>query len=625
MSTGVARRRHWLAFSAIVIGVLLALLACPRRAGAHALLVRSQPANGSTVAAAPPVVRLSFDEEISATLSSARLVDRGGATVAGTKSIAGRTDPRLLEMEEPVLEPGTYGVLWQVLADDDGHTSSGTVVFSVGAADGPITVAASEGIATTPLDVARRWIGLALLAGLIGGLAVIGLVLTRIDRRRTAQVESTIRVARRRILGMAGCCAALGAAVGVLDAVEEARRLSTPLQPWAATVDDLIFATRWGHLWLVREAALLLLVPVVYAIRTRPAVHPRATALAAAALVGAVVSAEALNSHAATASSAWGAAVASDAVHILTACVWLGALPALALILWSRGGGDRVGTALLVRACAGPFTRLVATSVALVLATGLYNAGREVESVGDLGTTSYGRTLLIKGALLVLMVGAGLVNAARLNETRRAGRLGSSLTRRLVMVEAAIGAALLLAVGVLVNTAPGRGSTQATDAVARTGSASVADLLVAVSVTPNRPGINGFTVLASSSRRPPPATVDGVTLELNRAGGATVIPLAPTAPGTYFGTGQFDGAGPLRLRTVVHRAGIELAATIPWTVSPVSETRPGAARRLAPYVNVLALCVIAAFVASGAALYRRRGRAEPLTPPPAEPKIDSLV
>jgi copper transport protein len=619
-------RRGWLAFSAVVIGVLLTLLAYPRRAGAHALLVRSQPVNGSTVAAALPVLRLWFDEEISPTLSSARLVDRGSATVAGTTSIAGRTDPRLLEMNVPALGPGTYGVLWRVLAEDDGHLSSGTVVFSVGAADGPLAVDANS-TATTPLDVARRWIGVSLLAGLIGGLAVTGLVLTRIDRDWASPVGVAARLARRRILRVAGWCAVSGVVVGVIDAIEQARRLSTPAQPWTSAVDDLIFSARWGHLWLAREAALLALVPIVFTIRARSA-HPprrRSLALCAAALVVVLVSAEALNSHAATVSSARGAAVVSDAVHILAACVWLGALPALALILWPWGGDHRVGTASLVRACAGPFTRLVATSVALVLATGLYNAGREVESVGDLGTTSYGRTLLIKSALLVLMVGVGLVNATRLDETRRAVQPKPSLTRRLVLVEAAVGAVLLLAVGVLVNTAPGRGSTQATDAVARTGSASVADLLITVSVTPNRPGINGFTVLASSSRRPPPATVDGVTLELNRAGGATAIPLAPTAPGTYFGTGQFDGAGPLRLRTVVHRAGTQLAATIPWTVSPVSETRPGAARRLSPYVNVLALCVIAAFVASAAALYRRRGRAEPLTPPPAEPKIDSLV
>ena len=624
-STRFAGRRRWFAFSAVVIGVLLAVLASPRRADAHALLARSQPVNGSSVAAAPPVVRLWFDEEISPTLSSARLVDRGGATVAGTTSIAGRTDPRLLEMKVPALATGTYGVLWRVLAEDDGHPSSGTVVFSVGAADGPLTVDASN-TATTPLDVARRWMALSLLAGLIGGLAVTGLVLARIDSDETSPVGVAARLARRRILWVAGWCAVSGAVVGGIDAIEQARRLSTPAQPWTSAVDDLIFSARWGHLWLAREAVLLLLVPIVFTIRARDSRPPRARTLAssATALVVVLVSAEALNSHAATVSSARGAAVVSDAVHILAACVWLGALPALALILWPWGGDRRVGTASLVRACAGPFTRLAVTSVALVFATGLYNAGREVESVGDLGTTSYGRTLLIKSALLVLMAGFGLVNATRLDETRRAVRPKSSLTRRLVLAEAAVGAALLLAVGVLVNTAPGRGSTHATDAAGRTGSASVADLLVTVSVTPSRPGVNGFTVLAASSRRPPPAAVDGVTFELIRDGGATAVPLAPIGPGSYFGTGQFDGAGPVHLRAVVHRAGTDLTATIPWQVDPVPVARRATGRRLAPLVDVLALFVIAAFVALAAALYRRRGRAESLMPP-AKPKIDSFV
>ena len=461
VTAGLAGRARWFALSAVAIGILLTLLAYPRRAEAHALLVRSQPANGSTVAAAPPVVRLWFDEEISPTLSSARLVDRGGATVAGTKSIVGRTDPRLLEMEEPVLEPGTYGVLWQVLAEDDGHTSSGTVVFSVGAAGGPLTVAASGGTATTPLDVAGRWIGLSLLAGLIGGLAVAGLVLTKIDRGGTSQVESTIRLARRRILNVAASCAALGAVVGVFDAVAEARQLSTPAKPWTSAVDDLIVSTRWGHLWLAREAALILLAPIVLTIRARGARHARARVLAciAAALVVVLASAEALDSHATTVNSARGAAVFSDAVHILAACVWLGALPALALILWSRDGNKG-----LVRACAGPFTGLVATSVALVLATGLYNAGREVGSVGDLITTSYGRTLLVKSGLLIVMVGIGLVTRSGCMRRAVPGAGHSLGLRRSV---------LLLAVGVL-NTAPARGPAQIANVAGRTGSASVA-------------------------------------------------------------------------------------------------------------------------------------------------------
>src|SRR5205807_1682399 len=49
-------------------------------------------------------------------------------------------------------------------------------------------------------------------------------------------------------------------------------------------------------------------------------------------------------------------------------------------------------------------------------------------------------------------------------------------------------------------------------------SGTVADLIVSVSVTPNRPGVNGFTVRAASNRRPAPAPIDDVALQLGAGG-----------------------------------------------------------------------------------------------------------
>src|SRR5215831_4890106 len=188
--------RRAVALAGLVIA--LVCLAPPRPAGAHALLVRSQPANGATVAVSPGVVRLWFSEEISTEVSTARLVDRSGAAVAGT---AVRAEAEALEVRVPPLARGTYGVFWRVLAEDDGHTSSGTVVFSVGASNGALAVGpAGSGSSGTGLDAVRRWIWLCALAGVLGGLAVAGLVLGR-------TAAAGVDVARRRILAGVIACA----------------------------------------------------------------------------------------------------------------------------------------------------------------------------------------------------------------------------------------------------------------------------------------------------------------------------------------------------------------------------------------------------------------------------------
>jgi copper transport protein len=559
---------------AVLAGLVIALVCvvAPRPAGAHALLIRSQPANGSTVAVPPDVVRLWFNEEISSEVSTARLVDRAGAAVAGTSAHA---EAQVLELRVPDLARGTYGVLWRVLAEDDGHTSSGTVVFSVGASNGALAVASNGGSSTSVPDAVRKWLALALLAGVVGGLAVAGLVLGRVGP------GAQVAVARRLLLAGVIACAAAGAVVGLADGIAEAHRLTAPGRPWLATLGDLIVSSRWGHLWLVREAALVALVAVVVALRRQRA---RAPAAAAAGLALTLVWVEALGSHAAAAGSPRTVAVVSDAVHVLAACVWLGGLAALVVLLVSAERRE------LLRACRVPFAMLLGGSVVAVLASGLYNAGRQVDTVGQLTSTSYGRALLIKTGLLAAMLCLGLVSARR-------WRSGAPPARRMVAAEATVGAVLLVAVAVLANTPPARGGL--TGSAGQSRSATVADLLVTVTAAPNRPGSNGVTVLVASSRRPPPAPVSAVTLY--------GIRLAPVGADHYFGTVELPRYGAVPLTAVLQRGPERLTVTVPWQVSGSS----GHGRPLAPYVNGLAIAVLAGAGAAAAFVRRRRDQVEP--------------
>jgi copper transport protein len=354
------------------------------------------------------------------------------------------------------------------------------------------------------------------------------------------------------------------------------------------------------------------------------------------------VSVEAMGSHAAALQEARAPAIAAGALHVLTACVWLGTLPALLLMMWPQRWGA-AGPADLLAASRGRLTGLAAGSAGLVVVTGLYSAGRQVGTVDGLFATPYGRALLAKSALLLVLGGLGLVNSARLHGRCPAwlGAVGSRLTagwpsRRLVLAEAGAGALLLLAVGVLLETAPAHGPATrpgaatraaATPAAVQTASGSVADLVVTVSATPNRPGVNGFTALAASSRRPPPAPLEGVELQIGATdGGGGVVALQQVGPGRWFGTGRLDQAGSLRLEAVLHRAGKRLAVPLSWWVGPPVQA-PGVVaapgRRLAPYVDGMALSLLAgalALVAARLVLARRRRRPVEVVHPAQTPE-----
>ena len=576
--TRVGRRR-----AGLLVGVVLALVcvAAPRPAGAHALLLRSQPANGSTVAAPPDLVRLWFSEEISAEVSTARLVDRTGTTVGGTSLHA---EAETLELRVPHLDRGTYGVLWRVLAEDDGHTSSGTMVFSVGASNGTLAVTTGNGDSSgTTFDAVRRWVGLGLLSGVIGGLAVALFVLGRV------RDEQLVAATRRRLLIVVVACAGLGAPLDAVDAVAQAHRLAPPGRSWPATLGDLLTSSRWGHLWLAHQAALLAVVVVVAGLRSS---GRRAYPAVAVGLAVTLAGIEALGSHAATVGPPRTAAIVSDTVHVLAACLWLGALPALLVLLAPDRRGERL------RATRAPFTALLAGSVLATITTGLYNAGRQVDTVGELTSTAYGRALLIKSGLLVTMLLLGLASARRWHA-------GRSPVRHVVAAEAVLGAGLLVAVAVLADTPPARGGTAG--APGRSDSTTVADLLVTVSAAPNQPGANGVTVLIASSRRPPPAPVSAVTLDV----GGRTIGLTPVGTGRYFGTVDFAGPGTASLHAALQRAGQTLTVTVPWPVG-----RPGHAARLAPFVNSLAVLLLAGGTLAGWYVLRRRPARD--GPQPAE-------
>jgi hypothetical protein len=176
-------------------------------------------------------------------------------------------------------------------------------------------------------------------------------------------------------------------------------------------------------------------------------------------------------------------------------------------------------------------------------------------------------------------------------------------------VESGLGIVLLLVASVLIGNPPARGPGLAASAASstRTVYGSVDDLVVSVTVSPNRPGVNGFTLIVASSRRPPPAPVEAVALELQRAEQIGVVTAQEVEAGTYFGTGTFDAAGRWKLTALIHRAGHTSIASVhlsvPPSTSPVVAARAGP--RLAPLADGLALIVLAAGIVLAVTARRR--------------------
>ena len=399
----------------ILAGLLAAvfglLLASP--ASAHAELVASTPGNGARLAQAPAEVQMRFTEAVNLIPGGIRLVDEAGASVRTSEpAVAGHT----LTWRMPTdLAQGSYVVSWRVVSSD-GHPVAGAFSFGIGA---PARAVAGNTPTTPWMVVAARlagYLGFALFAG------VVTFVLWCSPGTRTHPTLQ--RLVRAGLIG-----GALAAVIGLLlqgpyIAGLAMSRLLDPalLQETLGTPFGSAMAAR-----LALYAALAALAWRLPAITTgyRRWLTPAGIAALAVAIAGA--------GHGAASGRPLDLGI--DALHALTAGIWVGGLVALAVL------GRGVPPLALPR-----FSTLAMGSVVVLVATGTLNSLEQIKDPLDLLLTRYGLFLLLKLALVAATLAAAALSRHRL----RQGRVPLTSVR----VEAGLTASVLAVTAILAMTAP---------------------------------------------------------------------------------------------------------------------------------------------------------------------------
>ena len=137
-----------------------------------------------------------------------------------------------------------------------------------------------------------------------------------------------------------------------------------------------------------------------------------------------------------------------------------------------RGHREDIGS--LVQVGWRPFSKVAGFSVSLLMATGLYNSGRQVASIDALLTTLYGQALLVKLGLLLIIGYFGFVNTSLLHSSlsRFLKKLGDSSgwtpfeverLPRLVITKGGLSILVLLVTGLITAAPSPRSSTFTVD------------------------------------------------------------------------------------------------------------------------------------------------------------------
>jgi copper transport protein len=420
---------------ALSIAAALLLAGPASAAHAHALLVAGRPSDRASVASAPARVTLRFTEPVGLLRATdAVVVDERGRRV----SLGARAHDRVVVLRlRRGLPPSSYTVRYRVDSADS-HVVEGDTTFATGGA--PLRDPVLGTLGAGPSDrsayaVVARFLELAGLGAAVALVAFLWL----------AWADADVAWGRRRF--WPGWWSAIAVALAGEAAVlvtKAATSLGTSV-PGAATDPDGVYRvlseTRFGEHFQVRVGLLLGLVAVslwhwlgdASAPRTGGLRRPPTLvmgALAAACLV--LISAEGHASQAPLAALS----VADDATHLLAVSVWVGGLAALAVVL--ADGPVAVRPAVVAR-----FSRVALVAVGVAVATGALRALAELGAVRQLWDTAYGRSILIKVALLA----AALTLATR-TRTRT--------TPRLVRAELALTLAIVAVASLLVAQVPGR-------------------------------------------------------------------------------------------------------------------------------------------------------------------------
>jgi copper transport protein len=465
---------------AAALAALLAALCLAGAANAHAVLIGTEPGDGSLLAQPPKTVELRFNEAVAP--AAVNLIDAAGKS----REVTARTADQSVVIALPDNLPRGTQVLSYRVVSQDGHPVAGSLLFSIGVVTGAATPAVDY-LLSFLIWLARIGVYLGLFAG-VGGVFFAAWIAPGPAGERV--ILGSLRV------GLISAVASLG--LQVIDLLNlPLYALATPA-PWASAL-----GTSLGPSLLIAIAAM-----VTARIAWRSPTMTVAWVLTAASMLGVGFSL-ATSGHAATASPDW-LAVPSLFVHGIAIAYWVGALAPLATR--ARRQPDLLPPVL------HRFSAAAVPIVGLLVLSGLVLAAIQLESIHALIGTSYGIILLIKLALVLLLLGLAALNRFWLTPAlAKDYRLGREL-RGSIVLECMLVIAILAVVAGWRFTPPPRALAMAAEAPLAVHIHTDAAMFQ-VLISPGKVGADDFVLqLMQGDASPLPSKETTLTLSLPERG-----------------------------------------------------------------------------------------------------------
>ena len=510
--------RKLLARLALVIVALLSVLAPAQIASAHAILLTSEPAPSAVLDQSPTEIALFFNEEVDTVFGRVRILDSSGKVVQIVKPIRDAANHTIVRAPLSSLDEGTYVVIWRV-ASADSHPVQGSFTFQIGNTSIDVS-AISNG------QVLERH-GLASLFDVIRWVTYLGVVLL-IGGIGLLQAVRTDRLSPRSILALMGGWAF--AALGTLEGLIAYGPHISGYKIYKAVDLSLLsetLTTQYGKMQLLRLVLLGIIGALIAVIQFRGTWWWKFGAWAS--LVGVAMTLSLAGHPVATSPVAL--SVGLDMLHMLAVSLWVGPL---LIIVYDRNmwlANDESTSAPSLRW----FSRTAGFAVPVIVVTGVIQAWLMMDGFGQILDSRYGRTLIVKVCLVIVLIALGGVSRVAMQQ-KRSGSLRHSMG-----IEVLFGIIILTITSALVAM-PQKGTIEPAPL---SSTIFQGQMIVELSLTSARVGQSDVHVVV--------ARADGTFVQIESAAARMSMPsrnipngpieLEETGPNHFFGVTEFAYSG----------------------------------------------------------------------------------
>lgn len=458
----------------------------PSYASAHAYVVTSSPGENEILQKAPKKVTIEFNEPIQKGFNSLIVRDEAGKRVDLKDAYIHPQNKKIFSASlEDDLKDGVYMIEWRVVSAD-GHSVRGLIPFGIGSPEKIGKLHAQTESYSPPVDVLiHRVVSYTSFSLFIGAILFILFLYKRDD------VHPIVEKRSRFLL----ICSLVGIAVSIL--------LSLPLQvttnanvSWLKAFDlslikETITSTTSGYIWIFQMIVLVLLIITTF--HAEKALFTAKRWILPILFYSCLMMAEAINGHA-SGSPYKEFVIGIDFLHLLSASIWVGGLASIFIILRAN-----------FPQALSRFSPIAMYSVIVLLLSGILNSVFFIPSLNALVTTDYGRALLIKIGLFIIMLIFGAFHFVKGKKIHHKKTVGA---------EFIIGLVIIMVTAVLTNL-----PTPVPEPKTFVDTYRFEDLTeVNLEITPNTAGINTFNVYVQTIKGEPIEDIAQVTITASKLG-----------------------------------------------------------------------------------------------------------